>query len=73
MSEEGKFWLGIYSLATIALVVLILSISRYYYLQDQFVVEMVANGEDPIAASCAMADSYGRNPTCVAYITGVAK
>jgi hypothetical protein len=57
----------------LVLIVLIMATSTYYHLQDKIVAEMVANGEDPIAASCAMSDTLGHHPTCVVYIVGVSK
>lgn len=63
MSEE-KFWIVIWSLASICFCVLILSITATMWSKRSHLNEMVAKGADPIRAACAL-DMYDNQTVCV--------
>ena len=65
MSNDMKFWLGFSTLVALIVVTLIIATTMYYRHQNEIMAEMVANGADPLRASCAMQDTYGKNPLCM--------
>jgi hypothetical protein len=46
-----------------ALILTVASVTKH---NDKIILEMVEEGADPIAASCAVYDSAGDSPTCIA-------
>jgi hypothetical protein len=65
MGDETKFWLGVNLVSWTAVVLLVWIISSYFKDLNGKVAEMVKQGVDPIAVSCALQDNYGNNPTCL--------
>ena len=68
MDSEGKFWLGVWMTGAVTLLIVILLSTSYFRSENQHIVDMVVAGANPIAATCALQDSMGTNPTCVALI-----
>ena len=54
MSEEGKFWFGIWSLVTVFTVTLILSVVYTMAGKREVMRDMVAKGADPMKVACAL-------------------
>jgi len=65
MNSTDKFWLGIWGLATIVTVIVVISITVACHNKNTVILEMVKTGMSPIAALCALDDTIGNNPTCV--------
>jgi hypothetical protein len=69
MDNYGKFWISIIALLVFTVLGITYLSTNYYKTMDQRIVDMITAGVDPIAASCAMSDTYNRQPTCVIYAT----
>ena len=54
MSEEGKFWFRIWSLITVFIVTLILSVVYTMAGKREVMRDMVAKGADPMKVACAL-------------------
>ena len=54
MSEDGKFWFGIWSLGTVFVVTLILSVVYTMAGKREVMRDMVAKGADPMKVACAL-------------------
>ena len=66
MDSEHKLWLGIWSLAAIALVAFMFFNYSYYKHEVDTVKELAEMGVNPVAIKCALQDDYGEFPVCVA-------
>ncbi len=65
MDSENKYWLGFFSIVGIVIIsVLFISLS-YWKDHNAKIVELIGEGVDPVAAMCAMQNSYGRMPVCI--------
>lgn len=64
MNEEGKFWIGIWSIVATCFVALVLAITLTMWSKRQHLNEMVSKGADPIRVACAL-DMYDNNTMCV--------
>lgn len=54
MDSDGKFWFGIWSLATVFTVVLILSVVYTMAGKREVMRDMVSKGADPMKVACAL-------------------
>lgn len=54
MDNESKFWLAIVSLFSFVLVVFILSIASYKNEHDSKIQQLILEGHNPVAVSCAL-------------------
>ena len=66
LTSEDKYWLGVLSIIGICFVTLVIGIVSYNMTYDSKVKALVDSGIDPIAVNCALQDSMGKFPTCVA-------
>lgn len=64
MKEETKIWLALIAFAA----TVVIAISLYNIKEINAIASMVESGSSPIEASCAIFDSMGNNPTCVALV-----
>jgi len=68
MNDTDKTLIVFFTLLATVLITLCLSITFYNVSQDKRVMEMftaaVTAGESPLAASCAINNSYGSRPDC---------
>lgn len=62
-----KFWLGVWSIVTVFLLGFTFILASHSLKQDELITAAINNGADPIGLRCALSDSLGDNPTCVAY------
>ena len=65
MSDNSKFWIAINFIICSAFVSIVYVSTQYWIDHNTKIVKMIADGEDPVSAMCAMQDDYGRNPTCI--------
>ena len=65
--NENNFWATLWAIIATVIITITISISSYYKHADGLIAEMVLAGANPVAASCALNDSYGKNPVCVIY------
>ena len=54
MDNEQKFWVSIWSIVSITLVGLVLTISSCTISQNGKITDLIKNGTDPIAARCSI-------------------
>jgi hypothetical protein len=66
MNGEDKFWVVVTAIVGAVATVLVLTIASSSWRSDKIILEMVEAGADPIAASCAINDTQGNSPTCIA-------
>ena len=67
--SDNQFWVATWTIAATALVLVLFLFLNYNLDSNKVVAEMVLGGVNPIEANCAIYDSMGNNPTCVAAIT----
>ena len=65
MNNESKFWISVSAIGGAVVVAVIFLATSYWKDHNAKIVEMVANGTDPVAAMCAMQDDYGKMPVCL--------
>jgi len=65
MNEEGKFWVAVWTVATVAVVSIIAAVVIYNIDYNAKIVKMVQTGVSPVEAVCGLSDSFGDNPTCI--------
>ena len=73
MDREGRFWLGIWSLAAAVIVTFVCSIAYVNKAKNDQVVEMVKHGADPIKARCAIIGQADLGPNEKALCLGTAQ
>ena len=66
MDSDQQFWAIFTIIVGAVSTALILTIASATKHSDKIILEMVESGADPIAASCAVYDSAGDSPTCIA-------
>jgi len=69
MSDNTKFWLGLWVIVGLAFSYLVFATSSYYTDKNTKVVEMIKGGADPIEVMCMLEDPAGNNPTCILKLT----
>lgn len=67
--EENKFWLGIWALLATVIVACTVVGTVAAHLQRQAMMEMVKNGADPMAVSCAFGVGQSEVSICTLIAT----
>jgi hypothetical protein len=62
--NEDKFWIVIWTLAAGLVLILAFCATFNSYINNQSIERMVADGSDPLVASCAILGDY-RSPMCM--------
>lgn len=63
--NENKFWLGVWSLITLFIISIMITITIININYNNTILEMVVAGATPLEAVCSLSDSMGNNPTCI--------
>lgn len=59
MTPDQKFWVTIWSLATVAFILLVTSITAY----NLYTNTLISSSRDPIGTACAL--GHGDEPICI--------
>lgn len=65
MNNEGKFWVSISIVFSIAIVFVVYFSTGYWKDYNGKILTLIENGVNPVSAVCAMQNDYGENPTCI--------
>jgi hypothetical protein len=66
MDSDQKFWAIFTAIIGAVVTALILTVASVTKHNDKIILEMVEEGADPLAASCAITNTQGNSPTCIA-------
>lgn len=69
MDSNDKFWLGFFSVFSLAVVLIVFSSQCYYSKQADVALSMVKTGYSPTEAMCALQGNSGQNPECIILAT----
>ena len=69
MHKDQIFWCVQFGIGAFVLIALMVTLSGYSANHKSQIVELVKQGSSPIAASCALDDSRGNNPSCIIIVT----
>ena len=70
--EDNRFWLGVWGYITLAFIVFVSALAGCSIVEKTKIAEMVARGEDPIAARCSFATQQDTS-ICITYLHTVKK
>lgn len=68
MSEEGKFWVRIWSLVVVVVLAVIAGTTANFMYEKHLIDSAIAAGKDPAAARCAYDDSERYGAFCIIYV-----
>jgi hypothetical protein len=70
--EDNRFWMGVWGYITLSFIVFVSAIAGCSIVEKQKIAEMVAKGENPIAARCSFAAERD-TAICITYLHTVKK
>ena len=67
MDNERKFWLILWTLASVVTIVGVgvIASTTHYRAENALIADLIQKGHDPVSVSCAFEDEYGTHPTCI--------